>query len=129
LVDIAQDQVITGEPFPEYPKRKDMIREMSSVIGKTNTLTDSNLNQLIMAANLAVQDILAPVDASIVAEMGEAHTTRSKFFLELYLNQAPLAQREFLREFSATQMFQAHVEQQCRKRSDSLSPFPLSKMQ
>jgi hypothetical protein len=118
---VVHDEVVAGEPFPEYPNRRAMAREMSAVLGAGKGLPGVGLNRLIMAASLAVQDLLAPVGACIVSGIGGL-ATRSKFFVELDLRQVPLDQREFLREFGQTQMFQAHVEQERRKQSDHLSP-------
>jgi hypothetical protein len=65
--------------------------------------------------------MLGPVEASIISDFTDPKNTRSKFIDELYLGQAPLKERPFLKEFSATQMFRVHMEQECRKRSDRLN--------
>jgi hypothetical protein len=118
LVDMGRDQVVIDEPFPDYPRRTQMIRELADALGETKALTDAHLNRLVMATNLAVHDMLGPCEASIITNMSDAQKMQSKFIEELYLGQAPVRDRPFLREFSATQMFRHHVEQECRKRSD-----------
>jgi hypothetical protein len=124
LVDLARDQVTATEPFPEYPRRQAMIDELASALA--GPLTEGHLNRLIIATNLAVHDMLAPCRASIITDIGHA---QSKFIEELYFGQAPVGERPFLREFSATQMFRHHIEQECRKRSEGhkdLGPLQLT---
>jgi hypothetical protein len=118
FVDIGRDHIAIDEQFPDYPHRTQMIRELAAVLGEAKALTDGHLNRLVMATNLAVRDMLGPCEASIMTDMSDAQKTQSKFIEELYLGQAPVKDRPFLREFSSTQMFRHHVEQECRKRSD-----------
>jgi hypothetical protein len=119
-VDTQHNDIQVGSRTPEYPRSQAMLNEISDIWESANSPDHPDLNRLIMAANLAVKDMLGPVQTSIMTDFSESQDVQTQFMDELFLAQADRRDRAYLKALSSTQMFRLHIEQECRKRSDGL---------
>jgi hypothetical protein len=120
-VDLVKNSIFGAQTLPKGPNHRAMMAEMTATLKKRKSFTDVDLNCLMLVTNLAVEDILARVDACIITDITQENR-QSTFFHELLLKQVPIEQREFMHQFSLTQMFQVDTEQECRRISYSLIP-------
>ncbi|OHT17318.1 hypothetical protein TRFO_12471 [Tritrichomonas foetus] len=120
FIDLVKCEITVNDAIPDIPFEYTFEEDVKDVWDEIKDPQDPKLNRIIMAANLAIRDILGPAEASIVSDFSDIDNTTSKFVQELYLEQFDPMAREYLTTFSETQMFHLHVEQECRKRSDAI---------
>jgi hypothetical protein len=78
------------------------------------------LIEILRQTGRAVTAFISAIVPSIMADFSQSEV-HSKFFLELFLKRFVREDRTFVQALAVTQMFQAEIEQACRRRSDALS--------
>jgi hypothetical protein len=114
---VAQDVRVLDRGLLPVPCYVDMERALKPVWAKRG----EDCIQIVEFTNAVVQRFLEPVGQSIMSELGDGGEVRSKFCHEMFLPRFPKEERAFVEALCATQMFQMQVEQDCRRRSDSLA--------
>lgn len=117
-VDLESQDVSVGELDIAYPREATMERTFRDLWKRIDSPNSPELLEILKTTNGVVETMLASVATSIVTDFTDTKI-QSKFFIELYLKHFVLDERHFMTSFCNTQMFQLHIEQECKKRSDT----------
>jgi hypothetical protein len=104
--------------FPLLPKRAEMEKKLKHIWAQPSKTTD--LIEILRQTGSAVTGFIDAIAPSIMADFSQSEV-HSKFFLELFLKRFAREDRTFVQALAVTQMFQAEIEQACRRRSDAFS--------
>jgi hypothetical protein len=114
FVDLIRPDIVLGD-------RKIQLMPASKALEKSLKPAwknpEANLGLVLQECNQVVAELIAPVCSSIMTDFTQKDAPQSKFFKDLYLQHFPRDQRTFLDAFTSTQMFEVHLEQECKKRS------------
>jgi hypothetical protein len=120
-VDTMEDSILWEGDRPNNSPRIAKIETLAAKLWKLVKSPESpELLHLLRGCNEFVAEMLAPVAQSIMTDFSDPSQIQSKFFVELYLKQFAMADRAFVREVAATQMFMLYVEQSCRRKSEAM---------
>jgi hypothetical protein len=104
--------------FPLLPRRAEMEKRLKPIWAQPSKAADPL--EILKETSSAVTGFTHAIAPSIMADFSQSEV-HSKFFLELFLKRFAREDRSFVQALAVSQMFQAEIEQSCRKRSDALS--------
>lgn len=119
-VDLEQGYLKREDDDLTYPKETEMEKAVKEKFRTARSGDSESLLELLHLCNDSVAKLIEPVVNSIITDVSNTDLVQSKFFVELFLKQFVLDERPFMKAFCETQMFQLYIEQECRKRSNSV---------
>jgi len=117
-LDIENKKLKLGQSLPQFPYSNKLMLELKALWTDAKESKDNSLQDALQSFNICIRNMLSPCEASIISDISTQENTMSHFIIELYLGHFPQENRQYQEFFSKTQMFQLHIEQECRKRTD-----------
>jgi hypothetical protein len=122
-LDLADQGLSMDGDFPLLPEH----REMQKALKPLWQRRVGDLIEILHWTSKIVTKYIEPITSAIESHVNENGRVQSMFCREMYIERFARKEKDFANAFAGTQMFQMQVEQDCRRRSDSLAEIRSSK--